>query len=136
MCHRWFEPSKYEGMRQRLCVDPACQRERHRRGCARSRARDPAMARETRLRDRVVQGERPGTAEEAAGRDPRERIDWKVVRDAVGPEVNAVIEETSGVLVEWMRDAAIAQVKLLTRESRRVVGSRPRDVVALPGGPG
>jgi hypothetical protein len=93
------------------------------------------MDRETRLRDRLVRGER-GTPEESAAQDPRGRIDWKAARDAVGPEVNAVIEETSRILVEWVRDAVITQVRLVTKESRRVLGRRPRDVVTLPGGPG
>lgn len=127
MCRRWFRPQVYEGNRQRVCGTPECQRERHRRSCAAWHARHPGWERDGRLRKRLVKVESEAPA---VGTDPRAQIDWDVVRDAVGPEVCAVIEETAGVLVRWTRDAVAPQGFGITSGSLRLLPAILRDDIA------
>ncbi len=128
ICGMWFEPDPRSRGRQRVCGDPGCQRERHRRACDAWHARQPGWDRETRLRKGIVRGNHAPPP----GVDPRAGIDWDRVRDAVGPEVCAVVEETTGLLVRWARDAILAQAQVVTGESPRLLPSAARDDIDPP----
>ncbi len=121
VCRRWFTPGARAGDRQKVCKREECQRERHRRACARWREANPDYDREDRLRRRV----RPA---DGAGESPQ--IDWQAARDAVGLEVAVVIEEAGQVLVERARDAVLAQVPVAKGESSQVPRSAARDEMA------
>ena len=41
ICRTWFHPDPMVGERQHVCGNPACQKERHRRACARFHEREP-----------------------------------------------------------------------------------------------
>ena len=135
VCRRWFEPSPRARGRQRVCSRPECQRERHRRACAAWHGRHPGWDRENRLRKRLVR-EDATPAGGPGGSDPRRQIAWDVVRDAVGVEVTAVVEETAGVLVNWARDAVMAQGIGLHGKSARMMVPVVRDVKDWTAGAG
>lgn len=131
ICGMWFEPDPRSRGRQRVCWDPGCQRERHRRACEAWHARQPGWDRETRFRKGIMK-EVPTPL---PGADPRAGIDWDRVRDAVGAEVSAVIEEATGLLVRWARDAVVAQGHVATGESPRLLPGGARDAIDPPARP-
>jgi len=100
ICRKWFRPDARAGERQRVCSNPACQRERHRRACAEWRARNPDYDRLNRLVRRLVR-ER---GVDALTVDPLSAIDWEVARDEIGLEPAVTIEEFGRLLVRWARD--------------------------------
>lgn len=124
ICRRWFQPHPRAGERQRVCSSDECQRERHRRSCERWRRDNVAEEREQRLRERLREPVGPGPRAVMAGL----RLD--TVRDAVGPQMAVIIEETSEVLGEWVRDAVHGQVVGITGEVARLAGREPRDGIA------
>lgn len=133
ICGRWFLPNARVGERQRVCSDPACQKERHRRNCAGWRRSNPDYDREDRLK-RKLHKQTLGEAEAPAQCTPMGRIDWQAARDLVGLEVAVLIEETSQVLLESARDLVASKAlgmtgespKVPPRESRDEIGDRPR----------
>jgi hypothetical protein len=100
VCSRWFRPNSRVGNRQHVCGDPACQKEWHRRSCAKGRKvrRDDTRARKV---ARLVV--KLPTAEQAAI-DPLVAIDWKGVRKVVGLEVMVTVREILKVLPPGPRD--------------------------------
>jgi hypothetical protein len=129
ICRKWFRPDPREGTRQRVCSSPACQRERHRRACAAWHARNPAYDREARLQKKL-QAKAQVSSEGRAIVPPLARLDWAVARDAVGPEVTVVVEESVRVLSRWVRDAVITQVPLRLSVTGRHVPDGTRDAIA------
>jgi len=115
ICGKWYEPNLRNRGRQRVCGSPECQRERHRRACEAWHARQPGWDREDRFRKWILR-EIPKFTPDS---DPRAGIDWARVRDAVGPEVCAVIEETAGLVFRWARDTRAAKVPVVTGKSPR-----------------
>ena len=114
ICRRWFQPHPRAGDRQRTCSSAACQRERHRRGCATWRRQHPDYDREDRLRRRLQVPER------ATAAAPLRGSDWSAARDAVGLQVAVTIEETGEVLQRWARDAVPAQLTERIEDRPRV----------------
>lgn len=54
ICHRWFFPDRKVGDRQHVCGDPACQKEAHRRSCARLRRGKAEGQKRTRFAKRLL----------------------------------------------------------------------------------
>jgi hypothetical protein len=104
-----------------VCSEEACQRERHRRSCARWREENREEERAERVRLRVTRG--------AVGEPPRERVDWEAARDAVGVQVAAVIEEFARHAEEWARDAVRAHPSGKTQECGGHPGGGARDAI-------
>ena len=102
-----------------MCGDEACQRERHRRSCERWRDANAEDERAERVRLRVTQG--------AAGEAPSARLAWSAVRDAVGVETAAIIEESLRHAEAWARDAVRAHPSGIAGECDRHGERRPRD---------
>ncbi|WP_243346735.1 hypothetical protein [Mesoterricola sediminis] len=94
------------GERQRVCGAPSCQKERHRRACARFHDRDPDYDRHTRFTAKLVQVGAGGK-----GTVPAEAIDWRYARKVVGLEISALVEESGKVLLRQARDAVLVQLK-------------------------
>ena len=99
ICRKWFEVDVRAGGRQRVCSTEECQRERHRQACAAWHERHPDYDKAERLRRKVV------------------------------PEVAVLVEEPQKVLVDWARDAVLAQQSVIARESRKVGGVSARDAL-------
>lgn len=123
VCRKWFLPHPRAGARQRICSDPACQRERHRRACTDWHRRNPDYDRENRLRARLAEPGPPAP--------PARLIPWPAARDAVGLEVLVVLEECFGVPGPPARDAVAPQALVLTGKSGRLAGPAARDAMAL-----
>jgi len=121
ICRRWFRPHARAGDRQRVCSDEACQRERHRRSCERWRDANDEDERAERVRLRVTLG--------AAGEAPSARLAWSAVRDAVGVEAAAIIEESVRHAEAWARDAVRAHPIGITRECGVHRERQPRDAI-------
>lgn len=102
ICHKWFAASAREGDRQRVCKEPACQSERHRRNCEEWRRRNPGWERAERLRDRIRVEDTPA-AQEKAKSSPLSGFQWGRVRDAVGVDVAVVVEEACDAVTEFAR---------------------------------
>ena len=102
-----------------MCGDEGCQRERHRRSCERWRDANAEDERAERVRLRVTRG--------AVGEAPSARLDWVAVRDAVGVETAAIIEESARHAEEWARDAVRAHPIGITGECGGHGVRRPRD---------
>lgn len=124
ICRRWFQPHPRAGERQRVCSSDECQRERHRRSCTRWRRDNATEEKEHRLRERLREPVDPGPRAVTAG------LRLETVRDAVGPQMAVIIEETSEVLGEWVRDAVHGQAMGITGEVGRLAGRGPRDGIA------
>lgn len=118
ICRKWFVPHPRAGGRQRVCGQPECQRERHRRACEAWRSRHADYDREDRLRRRLVRQEGNSKAVAPLRRDPLGGIDWAVARTAVGLQVAVTIEEAGRVLHGWARDAVCSQVVVFQRDGR------------------
>lgn len=123
-------PHPRTGARQRVCSALDCQKERHRRACARWHEKTPDYDRERRLRERLRAGETTG-----AEVDPLRALRWDVARDVVGTEAAVIIEETGEVLVRWARDAVLRQPKEIPRKFGGEIRPAARDEMARAVGP-
>jgi hypothetical protein len=122
VCRRWFLPHPRAGDRQKVCSSAECQRERHRRSCARWHEKTPDYDREHRLRKGLQATDATGTEV-----DPLRRLDWEAARDAVGLQVAVTLEEVGGVLVDWARDAVLTQQREIPWEFGGEVRAPARD---------
>jgi len=102
VCRKWFVPDVHEGLRQQFCTSAKCQKERHRRGCAAWRKRNPDWDRADRLRRRMHVEDTP-VARETIAKDPMRGVRWDKVRAAVGVGVAVVVEETCGMVSDFSR---------------------------------
>lgn len=57
------------------------------------------------------------------------RIDLSAARDAVGLEVSVFVEEIAKVLVDWARDAVLAQGFGIAKQSAKVPRPGARDAM-------
>ena len=87
VCRIWFRPDPKVGKRQRVCNNPDCQREWHRRACAKVNQKNAEALKHDRVVKLLVKGS-PPTA-----------IDWPRARQEVGVKVAALIEEAGKVVL-------------------------------------
>ena len=132
ICRRWFYPHPRQGARQRVCSSSACQRERHRRACAGWHARNPGYDVEARLLKKLRAGPAPRSSPPEASpiRTPMTRLNWLAARDAVGPEVTVVVEESLRVVMSWTRDVVSSQSTTKSSVTGRHVPDGTRDAIA------
>jgi hypothetical protein len=129
VCSCWFSPSGKVGSRQHVCGKPECQKEWHRRACARWRQRHPD---EARARKVVHQVTRKAPAERPV-LDPLVAINWRGVRKAVGLKPMIVLREITKVLQRALRETSFAQAvpfqvntsKVLPRSRRETSSQKP-----------
>jgi len=123
VCSRWFRPNSRVGNRQHVCGDPACQKEWHRRSCAKGRKvrRDDTRARKV---ARLVV--KLPTAEQAAI-DPLVAIDWKGVRKVVGLEVMVTVREILKLLRRGERETITEQPLSFNAITPRLLVRGPRE---------
>ena len=106
ICRHWFLPDPRAGDRQRVCSQPPCQRERHRRSCRVWRKREHEALRTHRLRMRILAVD-PEPAGGSQSRPPSRRLRWGAVRDAVGLQVSVVTQEIAQQIESWVRDVVL-----------------------------
>jgi len=124
ICRKWFYPSPQAGDRQKVCPNPTCQRERHRKARKKWHQDNPDYDRERRLSERLRRDDVPEPTRQA---DPLQQICWKTVRDAVSLQVAVIIQKMAQLLLDFMRDAAHRQQREFTRKLDRLRKSMPRD---------
>ena len=107
ICRKWFHPDPMVGERQHVCGNPSCQKERHRRACARFHEHDPDYDPYTRFTAKLVKADAGGKGRVV----PLEVIDWGYARKVVGLKITTLVEETGKVLLRQARDAASVQLK-------------------------
>jgi len=128
ICRKWFLPAAHQATRQTTCGSKECRREKHRRACRDWRRCNPDYDRDRRLRDRLTKEDTEETL--ALSRvDPLSRLDQSVVRDAIGLEGSVIIEESSGVIVKWVRDALEAETEQRRGFPRRLIPPGLRDAI-------
>lgn len=111
-----------------MCSAAECQRERHRRACARWHEENAEDERAERVRLRISRG--------AVGEPPSERVDWEAARDAVGVQVAAIIEEFARHAEDWARDAVRAHPSGIAKECGGHPQGSARDAIGgMPLGP-
>ena len=130
ICRVWFQPHPRAGDRQRVCSKPECQRERHRRSCAKWRRENAAEEKAERLRRRLREPVDHPTTAAAMG---ELRLD--VVRDAVGLEMCVIIEESGKDLERRVRDAVLGQLHEITWKSAGLPPAPVKDGIALSRAP-
>jgi len=84
-CRKWFRPDPKVGKRQRFCSAPDCQKERHRRACAKVNQKNAEGLKRDRVVNLLVKGSSPPA------------IDWPRARQEVGMKVAALVEEAGKV---------------------------------------
>ena len=104
VCGGWFKPNRRVGNRQHVCDDPECQKEWHRRACAKWRKRSKDDRQAAKVARQVLK--------EPDGRpalDPLVAIDWKGVRKVVGLNVMVTVREILKLLRRMPRETSSAQ---------------------------
>jgi hypothetical protein len=109
ICRKWFMPSVHEGKRQRVCNSPVCQKERHRGNSRDWRSRHPGWDHAGRLRKRI-RVEDTEEAREKIRKNPLAGFQWDLVREAVGPAVAVVVEETCDGVAAFARGMAAERI--------------------------
>lgn len=104
-----------------MCGSADCQRERHRRACAKWREANAADEHAEKVRLKVVVG--------GSDDPPEARLQWEAVRDAVGPEVAVILRELVRHQGEWVRDAVTAHSLGTLRKCGGLAREGPRDAI-------
>lgn len=133
VCRKWFAPKPRAGSRQTVCDGDDCQRERHRRACAKWRAKNPDHDAAQRLRKRLEQARRSPPAPPPSMALPEHW--WGIARDAVGAKMSVVVQECAKVLDRRARDAVGAKMLELPGSSAKVLPREARDAFAADRGP-
>jgi hypothetical protein len=131
ICGRWFEQDPRVGRRQKACKDPACQKERRRRGQAGWRERNPDYMRAWRMRTKAddAQASRlpPSTP------PPLNRLPWDIAKDEFGTQGAEFIGCLGRVLLEVAKDEIGSYPPDNKRQSRKVlVESAKAERPAMP----
>lgn len=141
-CKRWFAPNPRAGGRQTVCDDARCRRERHRRACAKWRAKNPGHDAAQRLRKRL-----DGTVERAQQQallaEPRSYLDAHRGGTAAPPHdprlgvranrLRRQAAQTTEALARLQRlvqEVAVAELQVVERQ---VLGPAVRQVARVAG---
>lgn len=130
ICRRWFLPKLRSRRRQKVCSNPHCQRERHRRACAGWHRRNPDYDRDRRLRDKLLRPAGQIAADRGVEVDPLRALSWPDVRDVVGLQQSVFVEEVAKVIIKWLRDAVAPHHIVIKRKSPKVPATDVRDEIA------
>ena len=104
VCRCWFCPGIKVGARQHVCGKPECQKEWHRRACAKVNKKNAPALKRARLETRLVKG------------DPPASIDWCCASAEVGPEIAILVEEWGKVVLRRAQESTSLQIN----ENKRV----------------
>jgi hypothetical protein len=129
VCGGWFRPGRQVGNRQHVCSDPECQKEWHRKACAKWRKRTTDDLRAARIARQVL---KERGAEQPAI-DPLVAIDWQGVRKVVGLNVMVTVREVLKVLRRAARETSSEQhpspkgitARVLPRGGRETSSEQP-----------
>jgi len=117
VCGGWFKPNRRVGNRQHVCDDPECQKEWHRRACAKWRKRSKDDLQAARVARQVLKA--PGAEQPAL--DPLVAIDWRGVRKVVGLNVMVTVREILKLLRRVPRETSSAQAQSLNAITAKVL---------------
>ena len=123
ICGKWFELSTCAGERQKVCSDPACQRERHRRSCEAGRLRKPTGDMERRFRKKL----RAKNEWKPTDVETQREVLTSGARDAALAKSTVVLEEHGRLIKIAARGAAVATMDLRGATSRRLPSPDARD---------
>lgn len=126
ICRKWFSPSPFAGERQKVCSDPACQRERHRRSCEAGRRRKPTGDMERRFRKKL----RAKDEWKPSDVEVQREVVASGARDAAIAKSTVVLEEHGRLIEIAARDAAIATLELRGAKPRRLPPPDARDAAS------
>jgi len=129
ICGHWFLPDSRAGKRQRTCSGAECQRERHRRNCARWHRQNPDYDREGRLRRKLIDASGQNREANAVESDPLGQVNEGAARDLVGLQVYVVVDEIAKVLVAWTRDLVREKTSKTIGQTGKQVPSATRDEI-------
>lgn len=127
ICRKWFLPNPRVGVRQQVCSEKSCQKERHRRNCEKWRDQNPDYDRENRVRKKLIQDSTPTSSKKT--KDPLRRINLPAARKAVGLEIMIIMEETAKDAVSIARDLVRAQAPVSKEKYGKHGHLLPRDSV-------
>lgn len=127
VCRRWFEPDPRLGERQRACFQDSCQRERHRRSCAKLREQDRRKER-TELLNRHI----PTVAAPEPQPDPA-RVIGTPKRDAMRAEVLVRVGKLLRLQLVGPRDTSPWRRRIERQEVKEVL-PRPEETRQTPRG--
>jgi hypothetical protein len=139
VCRTWFAPERRVGDRQYVCSRPECQRERHRRNCARWHAAERVAEAESRARE-DVKAMVTSVAHQASELAASGPLSWCSVRDSVRDSVGMEELVVIALLVRQLNESSVSNARDLVRSQDHVVqgetgkhgGARPRDSIASP----
>ena len=127
ICRKWFLPNPRAGVRQQVCSDKSCQKERHRRNCEKWRDQNPDYDRENRVRKKLIQDLPPTSSKRAP--DPLRRINLPAARKAVGLEIMIIMEESVKDAVSIARDLVMSLLLVSILKYAKHGQLLPRDLV-------
>jgi len=127
ICRKWFFPDPRVKDRQKTCGDPACQREWHRKQCARwNRA------------NRHLQGEKQLAARLEAGPDDSPRLQPRLpvacIQEVFNRQQTVIIEFVAQLLFRCIQEEFRVQHDEINKISRQLLAMGSQDELAIPPG--
>ncbi len=127
ICGKWFFPDPRVKDRQKTCGDPACQREWHRRQCAKwNRA------------NRHLQQEKQLAARLEAGPDDSPRLQPRLpvtpIQEVFNRQQAVIIQFVAQLLFRIIKDELRKQQREINRISKQLLAMGSQDEIAVPPG--
>ena len=117
ICRKWFRPDPRSKGEQKVCGDPACQRERNRRACRAWRKKNPTYDRVRRAHERLARSDKD-ESEETPILEPIQAVREGPTKEVIGVETYVVIELVAKKAVDLARSGS-ASPKASAKPVRR-----------------
>ncbi|MBW6453619.1 MAG: hypothetical protein K0A92_07545 [Methyloprofundus sp.] len=127
ICRKWFRPHPRAGNRQKVCSNPACQKERHRRSCATWNKRESKELKKFRMVKRIQISPDEKIEQKLL---PTQKIIWSGVQDAVGLQLAVIIEETARLIENWTQDTVWPQLLEIYEKTDKLIKNNTQDDIA------
>jgi len=125
ICRKWFLPDPRVKDRQKTCGDPACQREWHRRQCAKWNKAHRHLFQETRLAAHLEAGPKDSP------RSPPQ-LPVSSIQEVITPQLAVIIQYIARILLRGAQDMIRAQRLEINRISRRLSDPGSQDEMGMP----
>ena len=126
VCRKWFHPDPRVKDRQKTCGDPACQREWHRRLCAKWNQTHRHLVQEDRLAARLEDGPK-----ESPRSSPQLPI--SLLKDEIGPQHTVITVYIARLLFRPLQDELRVQRAEINSLSQRLFNLTSQDEMATSG---
>jgi hypothetical protein len=126
ICRRWFSPHPRLKERQKTCGDPHCQREWHRRQCARWNEENTDYFQANYLQkklDKAAQSKEAPTSSRTKRR-PRSALPRDFVQAVIGVEVLVIIEYLTRLLTRRVQERIRKQVTVTKEKMDLLVAAK------------